>query len=66
MIVLTGALLLHVHTGMVAGDFDPVNQSVFVVERKEFSDLVTALVRPCPCDVRACWTFHSLLQVFTS
>lgn len=35
---LTVALLVR-----VAGDFDPVNQSVFVVERKAFSDLVTAL-----------------------
>lgn len=24
---------------MVAGDFDPLNQSVFVVEHKAFSDL---------------------------
>ena len=54
------------YTGVVAGDFDHVNQSVFVVERKAFSDLVTSLVRPCPCDVRASWTFHSLLQVSTN
>ena len=46
---------------MVAGDFDPVNQSAFVVERKAF--LITCLVQPCPCHVRAHWAFHSLIQV---
>ena len=36
-----------IYTGMVAGDFDPVNQSAFVVEYKAFVTL------PCPCHVRA-------------
>ena len=51
------------NTGMVAGDFDPVNQSAFVVEQKAFFDLIISLVRPCPCHVRAHWAFHSLIQV---
>ena len=46
-------MCIYMYIGMVAGDFDPVNQSVFVVERKAFSDLVSGLVQPCPCDVRA-------------
>ena len=49
--------------GMVAGDFDPVNQSAFVVEHKAFSDLIISLVRPCPCHVRAHWALHSSVQV---
>ena len=56
-------LCMCMYAGMVAGDFDPLNQSLFVVERKAFSDLVTALVRPCPCDVRAFWVYYTLLQV---
>ena len=56
-------MMMCMYAGMVAGDFDPLNQSLFVVERKAFSDLVTALVRPCPCDVRAFWVYYTLLQV---
>ena len=59
-------MCIYMYIGMVAGDFDPVNQSVFVVERKAFSDLVSGLVQPCPCDVRARWAIHSLLQVSTT
>ena len=49
--------------GVVAGDFDPVNQSAFVVEHKAFSDLIISLVQPCPCHVRAHWALHSSVQV---
>lgn len=48
--------------GMLAGDFDAEHQSLFVVERKAFTDLIGSLVRPCPCAEKACWTLHSWIQ----
>ena len=47
---------------MLAGDFDAEHQSLFVVERKAFTDLIGSLVRPCPCAEKACWTLHSWIQ----
>ena len=47
---------------MLAGDFDDERQSLFVVERKAFTDLISGLVSHCPCAETSCWRLHSWIQ----